>query len=400
MKCYKLFCGGIGLKKRIVVIIFFFLLFGAGILVYLGQRNVQQRELYYSGTIEAKHAELGFQVSGRIRDVLVDEGQLVEKNQALAVLDQSEYQARHEQAKAHLESFIKNVQRLEVVLEVYKKSLPDEVARAEAGVKVLLSQLQELEAGYREQDIERARLAFSTSRDIMEEAGKNKVRYDKLFEKEIVSEKEWDAIKLKYETVSREFEKAKEALEMLREGVREETIQTARARLAEGKAILKQAGSNLKKIDAAEKEVEAARAQVQAARSAVDLAKIHLKYTLLRAPFKGIITSRNIEPGEVVLPGREVMTLSDLSTVELKIFVGETEIGKVKPGQRAEVRVDSFPDKVYRGKVSFISPEGEFTPKIIQTHQERVKLVYLVKVCIPNPDLELKSGMPADAWLR
>jgi HlyD family secretion protein len=287
-----------------------------------------------------------------------------------------------------------------MVLEVYKKTLPDEVARAEAGVKVLLSQLQELEAGYREQDIERARLAFSTSRDIMEEAGKNKVRYDKLFQKGIVSEKEWDGIKLRYETASKEFEKAKEALEMLQEGVREETIQTARARLAEGKAILKKAGSNLKKIDAAEKEVEAARAQVQAARSAVDLAKIHLKYTLLRAPFKGIITSRNIEPGEVVLPGREVMTLSDLSTVELKIFVGETEIGKVKPGQRVEVRVDSFPDKVYLGKVSFISPEGEFTPKIIQTHQERVKLVYLVKVSIPNPDLELKSGMPADAWLR
>jgi len=400
MKCYKLLCGGIGLKKRIVVIIFFFLLFGAGILVYLGQRNVQQRELYYSGTIEAKHAELGFQVSGRIRDVLADEGQLVEKDQPLAVLDQSEYQARHEQAKAHLESFIKNLQRLEVVLEVYEKSLPDEVARAEAGVKVLLSQLQELEAGYREQDIKRARLVFLTSRDIMEEAGKNKARYDKLFQKGIVSEKEWDAIKLKYETASKEFEKAKEALEMLREGVREETIQTAWARLAEGKAIVKQAGSNLKKIDAAEKEVEAARAQVQAARSAVDLAKIHLKYTLLRAPFKGIITSRNIEPGEVVLPGREVMTLSDFSTVELKIFVGETEIGKVKPGQRVEVRVDSFPDKVYRGKVSFISPEGEFTPKIIQTHQERVKLVYLVKVSIPNPDLELKSGMPADAWLR
>ena len=388
------------MKKRIVITVFFLLLFGVGILVYLGQRNVQQRELYYSGTIEAKHAELGFQVSGRIRDVLVDEGQFVEKDQALAVLDQSEYQARHEQAKAHLESFIKNLQRLEMVLEVYKKSLPDEVARAEAGVKVLVSQLQELEAGYREQDIERARLAFSTSRDIMEEAGKNKVRYDKLFKKKIVSEKEWDAIKLKYETASKEFEKAKEALEMLKEGVREETIQTARARLAEGKAIVKQAGSNLKKIDAAEKEVEAASAQVQAARSAVDLAKIHLKYTLLRAPFKGIITSRNIEPGEVVLPGREVMTLSDLSTVELKIFVGETEIGKVKPGQRVEVRVDSFPDKVYRGKVSFISPEGEFTPKIIQTHQERVKLVYLVKVFIPNPDLELKSGMPADAWLR
>ena len=388
------------MKKRIVIIVFFFLLFGVGTLVYLGQRNVQLKESYYSGTIEAKHAELSFQVSGRTIGVPVDEGEFVEKDQILAILEQSEYQARHEQAEANLEGSIKNLQRVEMVLGVNKKTLPDEVARAEAAVKVLLAQLKELEAGYREQDIERARLAFLTSEDIMEEARKNKGRYDKLFQKGIVSEKEWDAMNLKYETASKEFEKAKETLEMLKEGVRKETIQAARARLAEGKAILKRARSNLMKIEAAEKEVETVRAQVKAARSAVELAKIHLKYTQLRAPFKGIITSRNIEPGEVALPGREIMTLSDLSTVELKIFVGETEIGKIKPSQRVEVRVDTFPDKVYMGKVSFISPEGEFTPKIIQTHKERVKLVYLVKVSIPNPDLELKSGMPADAWLR
>jgi HlyD family secretion protein len=388
------------LKKRIVIIAFFFLLFGVGILVYLGQRNVQLRELYYSGTIEAKHAELAFQVSGRIVDVLVDEGEFVEKDRILAVLDQSEYEARHEEAKANLERAVKNLQRAEMVLQVNKKTLPDEVARAEAGVKVLLAQLKELEAGYREQDIERARLAFLTSKDIMEEAKKNKVRYERLFQKGTVSEKEWDAVKLRYETAVKDFEKARETLAMLEEGVRKETIQTARARVAEGKAILEQAKSNLMKIDAAEKEVETASAQVKAARSAVELARIHLTYTQLRAPSKGIITTRNMEPGEVVLPGREVMTLSDLSTVELKIFVDETEIGKIKPGQRVEVRVDTFPDKFYIGKVSFISPEGEFTPKIIQTHKERVKLVYLVKVSIPNQDLELKSGMPADAWFR
>ncbi|MEK6654645.1 MAG: efflux RND transporter periplasmic adaptor subunit, partial [Thermodesulfobacteriota bacterium] len=75
-------------------------------------------------------------------------------------------------------------------------------------------------------------------------------------------------------------------------------------------------------------------------------------------------------------------------------------IGKVKPGQEVEVRIDTFPDKTFAGRVTFISPEGEFTPKIIQTRKERVKLVYLVKVSIPNPQHELKSGMPADAWLR
>ena len=114
----------------------------------------------------------------------------------------------------------------------------------------------------------------------------------------------------------------------------------------------------------------------------------------------GMVTSRNIEPGETVTPGREVITISDLSRVDLKIFVDETEIGKVRPGQPVDVKVDTFPGKIYRGSVSFISPQGEFTPKIIQTKKERVKLVYLVKVSIPNPNYELKTGMPADAWLH
>jgi HlyD family secretion protein len=119
----------------------------------------------------------------------------------------------------------------------------------------------------------------------------------------------------------------------------------------------------------------------------------------LRAPQDGVVTSRNIEPGETVNPGREVITISDLNRVDLKIFVDETAIGHVKPGRNVEVSVDTFPGKVYQGTVSFISPEGEFTPKIIQTQKERVKLVYLVKISIPNPDHELKAGMPADARL-
>jgi len=376
-------------KKRIVIVIFFLLLLGVGILVYLGQRKVQLKELYYSGTIEARRAELAFQVSGRVVDILVDEGQFVNEGQILAVLDQSEYQAMYEQAKANLESVVKTLQGAEMVLDLYRETLPNEVARAEATVNVLLSQLEELEAGSREQEIERARLAYLTAKDIMEEAKKDKQRYETLFQKKLVSEKQWDAVKLKYETALKEFEGAKETLGLLREGIRRETIETARARVAEGRAIVNQAKGNLKRIDAAEREVET-----------LELAEIQLKYTQLRTPFEGIITSRNVELGEVVLPGREVFSLSDLTSVELKIFVDETEIGKVKPGQRVEVRIDTFPNKVYVGKVSFISPEGEFTPKMIQTHKERVKLVYLVKVSIPNPKLELKSGMPADAWLR
>ena len=170
--------------------------------------------------------------------------------------------------------------------------------------------------------------------------------------------------------------------------------------MAEGEAVLNNARTNLKRIEAAAREVDAARLQVKAMEAALSQARIQLEYTKLKAPFSGIITSRNVEPGEVVTPNREALTLADLSRVDLKIYVAETEIGKVKPGQNVDVKVDTFPEKIYRGTVAYISPEGEFTPKIIQTHKERVKLVFMVKVSLPNPQLELKTGMPADAWLR
>jgi HlyD family secretion protein len=335
-------------KKRIIVVAFLVLFTGVGLLVYFGQQTAQKGELYYSGTIEAIHANLSFQASGRVQTVFVREGQAVVKDHVLAELDGAELQSRRDQAWANLEKALKTQQQLETMLEVYQHTLPAEVARADAGL--------------------------ASSRFAMEDARKNDQRYEQLFKKGVASEKERDLIKLQYDT--------------------------AVARLAEAEAILNSARSNLKKIDAARQDVAAAASQVQAVRASLQQAEIQRQYALLKAPISGVITSRNVEPGEVVSPGREVLTLSDLARVDLKIFVDETAIGGVKPGQKADVRIDTFPDKVYTGHVAFVSPEGEFTPKIIQTKKERVKLVYLVKISIPNPNYELKSGMPADAWLR
>jgi len=388
------------LKKRIVVILFLLLLVGVGYFVYVGQQEIQTQEHHYSGTIEATTSELSFQVGGRVTEVLVEEGERVERDQLLAQVDRSLYQARRDQALASLNTARENLRKMETVLDLYRATLPAEVARAESAVEVIRSQLRELTAGYRKQEVERARLAYLAAKDVLDEAARDKERYDRLYSKGIVSEKSRDAVELTYETASREFERAKEALDMLREGIRKETIETAEARLAEAKAALRQAKTNLKKIETAERDVEQARSQIAVAQSAVDLADINLDYTLLRAPFAGTVTSRNVEPGEVVTSGREVLSLADLSTVYLKIFVDEEDLGRVKIGQGADVKNDTFPDRVYRGRVSFVSPKGEFTPKIIQTHKERVKLVYLVKISIPNAEGELKSGMPADAWLR
>ncbi|MGD8492032.1 MAG: efflux RND transporter periplasmic adaptor subunit [Desulfobacterales bacterium] len=388
------------MKKRLILIAFLVLLLGVGGLVFWGQRQERLSELYYSGTIEATQADLAFQVSGRVQAVFFDEGQAVAKNQVLAVLDQQEFEARRAQARSDWMRFQENLKQLETLLELNRKILPAEVERVEASVKALQSQLAELEAGYRVQEVEQARYAYEQAQFALEEARRDKTRYDRLFERRIVSENDKEATDLKYETALKEYERAQKAYELRKEGYRKESIETARSRLAEGQATLRQARENLKKIEAIESEVAAAKAQVQAAKATLELAEIQLKYTELTAPFKGILVSRNVEPGEVVSPGQEVLSLSDLSQIDLKIFVAETEIGKVRPGQAVDVKIDTFPGKIYPGMVAFISPEGEFTPKIIQTHKERVKLVYLVKIKIPNPNLELKPGMPADAWLK
>jgi HlyD family secretion protein len=389
----------VALKKRIIII-FIVLLVGVGLLVYYGQRKVREGELYYSGTIEATQSHLAFQTGGRVLNVLVKEGQAVKENQLLAELDPAELRSRLEQATANLDKSLKTREQAEAQLKVTEMTLPAEVARAEAGVRALASQLEELKAGSRAQEIARAKQAMLSAASVMEDAKRNAERYENLFRKGTVSEKERDTVRLRYDTALREYERSREAYDLVQEGSRVETIRTAEARLAEGEALLKQARSNLGRIETTRKEAEAARALVAQAHAALDQAAIQLDYTRLTAPGAGVITSRSIEPGEVVTPGREALTLSELATVDLKIFVDETQIGKVKPGQKAEVRIDTFPGRTFAGTVTFISPEGEFTPKIIQTQKERVKLVYLVKVSIPNPAFELKSGMPADAWLR
>jgi HlyD family secretion protein len=337
------------LKKRLILIGFLTLLLGVGGLVYWGQRKERLTELYYSGTIEATQANLAFQVSGRVKDVFFDEGQVVEKKQLLAELDPEEYNARRDQAQSDLMRSQEGLKQLETLLEINRKILPAEVERVEASVQALQSQLAELEAGYRIQEIEQARYAYEQARFAMKEARKDKTRFDRLFERKIIAEKDKDATDLKFETALKEYERAKQALELLKEGYRKESIETARSKLAEGRAALKQARENLKKIEATESEVEAAKAQVLSAKAGLELAKIQLTHSELRAPFKGIIVSRNVEPGEVVSPGQEVISLADLSKVDLKVFVPETEIGMVKPAQEVKVKVDSFPAKTYTG---------------------------------------------------
>ncbi len=151
---------------------------------------------------------------------------------------------------------------------------------------------------------------------------------------------------------------------------------------------------------AAERNVALAQANIQSAEASLGLAKIVLGYTTLVAPFDGVILVRQAELGEVTVPGAPVVTLADIDHVWLRAYVNETDIGKIRYGEAATLTTDSYPNKTYQGRISFISSQAEFTPKSVETHAERVTLVYRIRIDVDNASHELLPGMPADARIK
>lgn len=147
-------------------------------------------------------------------------------------------------------------------------------------------------------------------------------------------------------------------------------------------------------------EIESARQKRDFAQAQVDLLKKRIRDCSIVAPSAGTVTLRGVEPGEIVTSGMTVLRLTRLDKVKLTIYVNEQELGKVHLGQKAKVTADSDPAKSFDGTVTYISPTAEFTPKNIQTNEERTKLVFGVRIEVPNPGGDLKPGLPADATLE
>lgn len=143
-------------------------------------------------------------------------------------------------------------------------------------------------------------------------------------------------------------------------------------------------------------QLDTARTNFEAAAASQTLAENQLSYTTITSPISGSILAKAVEMGELVVPGSPIVTMANLDQVKLYLYVGETVVGKLKLGGEVKVTVDSLPGKVFPGRISYISDKEEFTPKPIQTQEERTTYVYKIKAIIPNPDHDLKPGMPAD----
>ncbi len=153
------------------------------------------------------------------------------------------------------------------------------------------------------------------------------------------------------------------------------------------------------KRDTAKTNADMAKAKLHTLKANFDLAGIRLNYAELISPMDGFVLVKSAEVGEIIQIGAPVFTLANLQDIWLTAYINETDLGRIKLGQEARVKIDTYPDKTYKGKISFISQETEFTPKQIQIKEERTKLVYRIKISIDNANIELKPGMPADAYI-
>jgi len=152
--------------------------------------------------------------------------------------------------------------------------------------------------------------------------------------------------------------------------------------------------------DAVKTNFGVAKAKMETLQSSLDLTNLRLSYADLQSPLDSFLLVKSAEVGEVIQPGASVFTVIDLKNIWVTGYINETDLGKVKLNQEANIQIDTYPNKTYKGRVSFISQEAEFTPKHIQTIEERTKLVYRVKINVDTSDFELKPGMPADAYIQ
>jgi len=300
----------------------------------LHRGGVTSKPVGVTGTIEATQVDVSVKITGRIVERLVKEGDRVTRGQVLVRLDDSELAA--------------------------------DVKRLEAALRAAQATLRDLEKGARPQEIEDARAAVSSVEATRTMTEREYQRTEQLFKQNLIAAQDVDRARQAYEVAKAQERSARERLALVLEGPRPDQI-------------------------------DAARWQVTQAEGALAQARSRLREAIVVSPIDGVVLRKNLEVGETANPGVPILTLVDPKDMWLRAYVPETEVGRLKVGDPARVRVDAFPDRVLTGRLIEIGSEAEFTPRNVQTKKERVNLVFRIKIQIDNPDGLLKPGLPADA---
>jgi HlyD family secretion protein len=386
------------MSKRIVVIV---ALAAVGIAVALAFRTRSQPDgrIRISGNMELTQVNIAFKVSGKLIERAVDEGDVVKKGMVVARLDKDQLLRQREREQAALAQAQSQLAEAGTTVEWTRQSQASDLDQRRADLSQAQARLRELEAGSRPQEVKESSAAVEAARAAAEAAQKDWERAQVLYKQDDISASQYDQYRKNAESAAAALRQAQERFAMVREGPRKEEIEAARAQVARAAASIKWAEAQRLDVTRKQEDVVSRRADIERERAQVGLIDSQLGDTVAASPIDGVVLVKSANVGEILAPGTTVMTIGDIDHPWLRGYINERDLGRVKLGTKAKISTDSYPGKVYWGRVSFIASEAEFTPKQIQTSEERLKLVYRIKIDVDNPQHELKSNMPADAEL-
>ncbi|MBU2546900.1 MAG: efflux RND transporter periplasmic adaptor subunit [Proteobacteria bacterium] len=378
------------------------LIAAVGLVYYFGfyRPGREEGSIRTSGHVEVTEVDLSFRLPGHLARLLADEGDQVAKGALLAELDQDVLRARRDQSAAVLDELDARRESLDLAIQIKEEVLAAQEMQAAAAVSAAEARYRSLKSGSRREEVREAAASLERARTEHENRQRDFARMKQLYERKIIPTSQFEDSRTAMEAAGAGYDAVLERYRLVRAGPRKEMVSEGEAQVDGSDAALKAAQAGRREVARMKLDLKALLAQVEQARAGLAVAESDLAESRLSAPFTGFITVRETEVREFVQAGAPVMTVANLDRVWVKTYVPETLLGLVRLGQKASVFIDGFPDKAYPGTLTFISPEAEFTPKNVQTREERVKLVYRLKISLDNPNQELKAGMPVDVVIE
>jgi HlyD family secretion protein len=386
------------MKKKILIPVIGLIGLGvAGAVIFHNTHQTAPGTIVVSGNIELTEVNIGFKTAGRLIERTVDEGDPVKAGQIVARLDRDQLVRQREQSAAALASAQAQLAQAETAVSWQRDTLAADVAQRQADLEAMEARLAELKNGSRPQEVQEAKAAVENAEAELVRARRDWDRAQTLYKNDDISTSQYDQFRNRFESADAIVKQSKERYALVVAGPRKEQIDAAAKQVERSRAALKVGEANSLELKRRQQEIATRRAEVERARAQVALVDSQLADTIAASPVGGVVLTKSADVGEILAPGTTVVTVGDIDHPWLRGYINETDLGRVKLGSKVQVTTDSFPGKIYQGRVTFISSEAEFTPKQIQTKEERVKLVYRIKIEVENPQHELKLNMPADA---
>lgn len=352
-----------------------------------------------SGNIELTQVDVSFKVPGRIIALNVREGDRVTKGALIAQIDQNTVAKQKVREQAGLASAEAQLSQVMTAVALQRETIEGDLQLRRAELRTAEANLADLLAGSRPQEIATARAQVEDMKTWLAQARNDWERAVVLYKNEDISKSQYEQFKSKHDSQAQALQQAQQRLALLEEGPRKQVIEAARAQVERAKAAVRLSEANRIELKRKEQEVTVRRTEIQRANASIAVIDSQLDDSTIVAPTDGVVMVKSAEMGEVIAAGATVATIGDIARPWLRAYISEKDLGRVKLGQAVKLTTDSYPGKVYQGKITFIASEAEFTPKQIQTQDERVKLVYKIKIEVDNPNQELKANMPVDAEL-